>query len=226
MNGGASGYVTPSTVTCRSSMASRSADWVLGEARLISSPSTRLAKMAPGRKSKLPVARFQTVEPTTSDGRRSGVNWMRPQRQSSDVAKALARLVLPTPGTSSTRRWPSATRQRRASSITSALPCTTRPTLSATAVKTSAKDESARAAPELATDRLLPLRLLAPRRGDARWAPGQRLLGGGAVPSGGGRGAGGGRRGDEAGGRAGQRGGVALGCHRRGHASVAGPGRG
>ena len=48
MNGVPSGYVTVSTVTCRSSMHSSSADCVLGLARLISSPRTMLAKIAPG----------------------------------------------------------------------------------------------------------------------------------------------------------------------------------
>jgi hypothetical protein len=48
MNGVSRTYVTPSTETCRSSMASSSADCVFGLARLISSPSTRLAKIAPG----------------------------------------------------------------------------------------------------------------------------------------------------------------------------------
>ena len=52
MNGVSSTYVVPSTVTCRSSMHSSSADWVFGEARLISSPTTRLANTAPGWNSK------------------------------------------------------------------------------------------------------------------------------------------------------------------------------
>ena len=52
MNGACSSYVVPSTVTCRSSMHSSRADWVFGEARLISSPTTRLAKTAPGLNSK------------------------------------------------------------------------------------------------------------------------------------------------------------------------------
>src|SRR4051794_41895048 len=52
MNGESRKYVVPSTVTCFSSMHSSSADWVLGEARLISSPTTMLAKMPPGRNSK------------------------------------------------------------------------------------------------------------------------------------------------------------------------------
>ena len=51
MNGGSRWYVVLSTVTCRSSMHSSSADWVLGEARLISSPTTMLAKTPPGRNS-------------------------------------------------------------------------------------------------------------------------------------------------------------------------------
>ena len=42
----------PSTLTWRSSIDSSSADWVLGDARLISSPTTMLAKMPPGLNSK------------------------------------------------------------------------------------------------------------------------------------------------------------------------------
>ncbi len=45
--------------------------------------------------------------------------------QSIDAASALARLVLPTPGTSSMSRWPSASRQMTASSIGSIFPWTT-----------------------------------------------------------------------------------------------------
>ena len=46
--------------------------------------------------------------------------------QSIERASALARLVLPTPGTSSMSRWPSASRQSSASSMTSGLPWITR----------------------------------------------------------------------------------------------------
>ena len=67
----------------------------------------------PGRNSNSSVPRFQTVTPTTSDGSRSGVNCTRPNEQSIDAASALARLVLPTPGTSSISRWPSATRHEQ-----------------------------------------------------------------------------------------------------------------
>ena len=66
-----------STVTWRSSIASSSADCVFGDARLISSASTTLANTPPGRNSNSLVARFQTDTPVTSDGSRSGVNWMR-----------------------------------------------------------------------------------------------------------------------------------------------------
>ena len=48
MNGRASSYVTPSIVTCCSCMHSSSAACVFGEARLISSTSSRFAKTGPG----------------------------------------------------------------------------------------------------------------------------------------------------------------------------------
>ena len=60
MNGASRRYVVPSTVTCRSSMHSSSADWVLGEARLISSPTTMLAKTPPGRNSNSRVSWLKT----------------------------------------------------------------------------------------------------------------------------------------------------------------------
>ena len=43
-------------------------------------------------------ARFQMVLPTTSEGSRSGVNWMRPNSACTVMASALARLVLPHAG--------------------------------------------------------------------------------------------------------------------------------
>ena len=48
MNGEPTGWGTPSTVTRPSSMTSSSADCVFGEARLISSASTMVAKIGPG----------------------------------------------------------------------------------------------------------------------------------------------------------------------------------
>ena len=93
-----------STVTCLSSMHSSSADWVLGEARLISSPTTMLAKTPPGRNSNSRVFWLNTETPVTSEGSRSGVNWMRRTEQSMLRASALLSIVLPTPGTSSMSR--------------------------------------------------------------------------------------------------------------------------
>ena len=53
-NGRGTGRVTPSTVTCPSSITSSMAAWVLGEARLISSANTMSWKTGPGWKEKLP----------------------------------------------------------------------------------------------------------------------------------------------------------------------------
>ena len=47
---GGSLWVLPATVTCRSSIASRSAAWTLAGARLISSARMRLLKTGPGSK--------------------------------------------------------------------------------------------------------------------------------------------------------------------------------
>jgi len=71
-----SGWLTPSTVTVRSCIASSSAAWVFAGARLISSASTRSAKIGPGRKvNSCDPVRIET--PVMSAGIRSGVNWMR-----------------------------------------------------------------------------------------------------------------------------------------------------
>jgi hypothetical protein len=125
MNGESRKYVVPSTVTCFSSMHSSRADWVLGEARLISSPTTMLAKMPPGRNSNSLVSWLKIDTPVTSDGNRSGVNWMRRTLQSMERASALLSIVLPTPGTSSIRRWPSESSTTSASLATSGLPSMT-----------------------------------------------------------------------------------------------------
>ena len=55
MNGSGSARVSPSTVIVRSCIASRSADWVRGVARLISSASTIGATSGPSRNSNSPV---------------------------------------------------------------------------------------------------------------------------------------------------------------------------
>ncbi len=56
MNGRGTGWGRPSTVTVCSSITSSRADWVLGEARLISSASTMLANTGPGLNSNAPDA--------------------------------------------------------------------------------------------------------------------------------------------------------------------------
>jgi hypothetical protein len=51
---------------------------------------------------------LNTETPVMSLGSRSGVNWIRRTEQSTDRASVLASRVLPTPGTSSISRCPSA----------------------------------------------------------------------------------------------------------------------
>ena len=92
------GWVTLSIVAWRSSMLSSRLACVFGEERLISSASTMLAKIGPGRNSKAVVFWSNTLTPVTSLGSRSGVNWMRVKRQLTERASALASRVLPTPG--------------------------------------------------------------------------------------------------------------------------------
>src|SRR6266508_4370166 len=74
MNGRASSYETPSTVTCCSCMHSSKADCVFGEARLISSTRRRLAKTGPGLNWNSFERWLNMFTPVTSDGSRSGVH--------------------------------------------------------------------------------------------------------------------------------------------------------
>jgi len=67
----------PADVTCRSCIASSKALCTLAGARLISSASTRLAKIGPRCGENSPVFGWKIIVPTTSLGSRSGVNWMR-----------------------------------------------------------------------------------------------------------------------------------------------------
>ena len=76
--GSGSWCVTPSTVTWRSSIGSRSAACVRGDARFTSSTSTTFANTGPGRKSHVAVAAPYTEVPVTSAGSRSGVHCTRP----------------------------------------------------------------------------------------------------------------------------------------------------
>ena len=107
-------------------MHSSIADWVFGEARLISSPMTMLANTPPGRNSNSRVSWLNTDTPVTSEGSRSGVNWIRRTVRSIERASALLSMVLPTPGTSSMSRCPSASRTTTAARATSGLPSMTR----------------------------------------------------------------------------------------------------
>src|SRR5437899_1897857 len=86
----------------------------------------------PRRNSKAFVRWLKIDTPVTADGSESGVNWIRRKEQPSDRASALARTVLPVPGTSSTRMWPRQTRATSASSISWCLPKITRSTFSTT----------------------------------------------------------------------------------------------
>ncbi len=137
-------------VTWRSSIDSSSADCVFGDARLISSPITTCAKIAPGLNSKSRRCWSQMDTPVMSEGSRSGVNWMRRTEQSMERASALASIVLPTPGTSSMSRCPSASSTVSESRTTSGLPSITSSTeprtRSTTAVRSSPTLPYARAA--------------------------------------------------------------------------------
>ena len=73
-NGSSSLRVTPSIVTCRSSMHSRSADCVRGVARLISSASRMFVNTGPGLNTNSAERASYTLMPVTSPGSRSGVN--------------------------------------------------------------------------------------------------------------------------------------------------------
>jgi hypothetical protein len=97
-NGRASGCVVPSIVTCRSCIDSSSAACVFGGARLISSARRRFVKIGPGRKSKSASRWFQIEEPVTSEGIRSGVNWIREKPMLVTCANDRAASVFARPG--------------------------------------------------------------------------------------------------------------------------------
>ena len=122
MNGAPTGLPTPSIVTMPSSITSSSALCVFGLARLISSASTIEAKIGPGWKVNWPFDWSKICTPVTSEGSRSGVNWMREVVPSSVLASAFASTVLPVPGTSSSSTWPSETSAVSTSLMTCRLP--------------------------------------------------------------------------------------------------------
>ena len=106
--GSGSAWVVPSTVTCRSAMASSNDDWVRGVARLSSSTRTTLLNSGPGWNVHSRWSSSNTVTPVRSDGSRSGVPWTRPNDPPMARAMALASTVLPTPGMSSNSTCPPA----------------------------------------------------------------------------------------------------------------------
>ena len=115
MNGRGRGMVVPSAVTWRSSMASRRADWDRADARFSSSAINTLVKMGPGRNTGSPRSLSRTMAPVTSAGKRSAVNCTRWKSSPNERARALAKVVFPRPGRSSTSRWPWASRHPTAS---------------------------------------------------------------------------------------------------------------
>ena len=117
-------------VACISSMHSKSPDCVLGVARFISSASTILAKIGPGTNSNSDFLTLKKLTPVMSDGKRSGVNWMRLYWQLTDAASDLISTVFPVPGTSSSRTWPPQSKETSSISTVSDFPTITFPIFS------------------------------------------------------------------------------------------------
>jgi hypothetical protein len=112
-------------VTWPSLIASKSADWVFGVERLISSASSTWLKIGPGLKSNDASFGSNTDRPRMSDGRRSLVNWMRRKVTPNARASATPSKVLPMPGTSSISRCPRAIKVITVSLTASGLPTKT-----------------------------------------------------------------------------------------------------
>ncbi len=112
-NGLGRGKLSSPRVTCRSSMASSRAACTLEGARLISSASSRFAKMGPRLGVKVSCLGSKMRVPTTSLGSRSGVNWMRRKLVWLAEASVLMVRVFARPGRPSSSTWP---RQSRATS--------------------------------------------------------------------------------------------------------------
>ena len=117
--------VSLSKVTWLSFIASKRALCVLGEDRFISSAKMMLLKIGPERKENSAVDGLKTKVPRISEGSISEVNCILEYPRSSALDSALARVVLPTPGTSSRRRCPFAIREVIVSSTTSLFPTKT-----------------------------------------------------------------------------------------------------
>ena len=72
MNGRGRAWLVPSPLTWRSSMASSSADWALGDARLSSSARRTLVKTGPGRKARRPRVAVEDDGPGDVGGQQVG----------------------------------------------------------------------------------------------------------------------------------------------------------
>src|SRR3954454_14431422 len=107
-------------------MTSSNADWTLAGARLISSASRKLANTGPSSMSKPPPPGLRMRVPTTSDGTRSGVNWMRLNVPPRTWASVLIVSVLARPGTPSSRTCPPASSATSTRSSIASWPTITR----------------------------------------------------------------------------------------------------
>lgn len=107
-NPGDRGRVWPPAVTCRSPIASRSADCTFGGARLISSTSRSVLKTGPGRNSIRRSLGWKTWVPVMSAGMRSGVHWIRAKLPASPDDRRRTARVLASPGAPSIRTCPPA----------------------------------------------------------------------------------------------------------------------
>ena len=122
---GESGCVSPSIVTCRSSIASRSAACVFGGVRLISSARRTSVKTGPRRSENEAVETLKTFVPVMSEGIRSGVNWMRLKSAPTMRASVFTSKVLAVPGTPSKSACPSAKSATSTCSTTASCPTMT-----------------------------------------------------------------------------------------------------
>src|SRR5688500_1434813 len=126
-NGSGRRCVSRPIVTCRSCIASSSADCTFAGARLISSARTRFANTGPRLAENDPSRGLNTSVPVRSAGSRSGVNWMRLNDRESEAARVRTASVLASPGTPSSRRWPSASRPMSRRWTITSCPTMTRP---------------------------------------------------------------------------------------------------
>ena len=104
-------WVAPAIETCRSCIACKSADWVRGLARLISSAINNSQKIGPFtyRKCRLPASSWSNnSDPKMSLGIRSGVNCTRDIFNPHTVASVSTNRVFPKPGTPTNKQCPPA----------------------------------------------------------------------------------------------------------------------